>query len=592
MKKLLVVLLALASIAFQSSVNAEPVCELSIDRFDCVLEPNQSATVDFTMKNSGDEPLEWTFKRFPSGQPEFEPWFRRESFMISEALQATRVQGVVYVDGKYIVSAGAIVAGNPNMIWVLDKDMLIIDSYPQFGASRLGFYDLDWDGELIWAMDNSTVYGFTIEGQLVKQFQVAIDYIRGVTWDSRNKQLILCGRTPDTPLIGVSRNGELLNNYGTVNFNKTALGYLPDDPDDHNLYLFSERDDAMVVHKMNLTNMDTILVATLDPVDGGLPEGLFITNQFDLNSWVMLCLVNGTDIEQRYNDRIDVWQLDHLPSWFDLYTPDDMENPVKEGVVAADELLNLRLKVTSGNLAGVIYQGKAQFNHNGVGAEDSIWCSLTVTIPILPAPFDLINPEDEAIIDGTDDSSIRFWWENSFDPDEDNILSYHLFLQTGDDVALITKQDSTNYTIDFSLFDWEGVNLPPPSDSITEYKWWVMVVSGEDTIFSDSERVFTYSLVGEGVRVDPNPVTFGLNSVYPSPFNGMTTIRYGADRIEPMTLRVYDLTGRLMATLADEPARIGTHSVVWNASGFSSGVYLIRLEAGGRVRTVKTAMVK
>ena len=71
--------------------------------------------------------------------------------------------------------------------------------------------------------------------------------------------------------------------------------------------------------------------------------------------------------------------------------------------------------------------------------------------------------------------------------------------------------------------------------------------------------------------------TCRLGNCYPNPFNNMTRITFTIDKTAKVTLAVYDILGRPVATLLDRGMEIGTHSVVFNAGDLPSGVYLYRL---------------
>lgn len=70
----------------------------------------------------------------------------------------------------------------------------------------------------------------------------------------------------------------------------------------------------------------------------------------------------------------------------------------------------------------------------------------------------------------------------------------------------------------------------------------------------------------------------GLSAAYPNPFNPTTSIRFSLKNDGRAQVKVFDILGREVATLADGMRGAGEHSVSWNASSFSSGVYLLRLE--------------
>jgi hypothetical protein len=57
-------------------------------------------------------------------------------------------------------------------------------------------------------------------------------------------------------------------------------------------------------------------------------------------------------------------------------------------------------------------------------------------------------------------------------------------------------------------------------------------------------------------------------------------------------LKVYDVFGREVATLVNKKQDAGTHSVTWNASSMSSGVYFYRLRAGAYSETKKLLLLK
>jgi|GEM_PF-2862827 len=88
------------------------------------------------------------------------------------------------------------------------------------------------------------------------------------------------------------------------------------------------------------------------------------------------------------------------------------------------------------------------------------------------------------------------------------------------------------------------------------------------------------------------PVEFGLQAVYPNPFNNMTRISFGIAKAAMTQLKVYDLTGREVDVLFSGEQTAGNHSIAWNASGLASGVYLLRLETEGMSEARKVVLMK
>jgi hypothetical protein len=74
---------------------------------------------------------------------------------------------------------------------------------------------------------------------------------------------------------------------------------------------------------------------------------------------------------------------------------------------------------------------------------------------------------------------------------------------------------------------------------------------------------------------------FALEQNYPNPFNPTTTINYHVPTTTFISLAVYDLHGRKLATLVNEPKSPGAYQVQFDGSGLASGVYSCRLHADG-----------
>jgi hypothetical protein len=77
------------------------------------------------------------------------------------------------------------------------------------------------------------------------------------------------------------------------------------------------------------------------------------------------------------------------------------------------------------------------------------------------------------------------------------------------------------------------------------------------------------------------PASYTLFQNYPNPFNPTTSINYQLPVSGNIKLKVYDILGRVVATLVDEFQQAGSYKVSFNASRFTSGVYLYRLTAVG-----------
>ncbi|MHB9027491.1 MAG: hypothetical protein ACYC9O_01850 [Candidatus Latescibacterota bacterium] len=88
------------------------------------------------------------------------------------------------------------------------------------------------------------------------------------------------------------------------------------------------------------------------------------------------------------------------------------------------------------------------------------------------------------------------------------------------------------------------------------------------------------------------PIPFALNRAYPNPFNPETMLSFTLDRGMRISLTTYTVTGQKAAEPASGFFPAGAHSIKWDASGLSSGVYCIRLTDGKRAVYTKALMVR
>mgnify|MGYP000856634798 CR=1 FL=1 len=79
---------------------------------------------------------------------------------------------------------------------------------------------------------------------------------------------------------------------------------------------------------------------------------------------------------------------------------------------------------------------------------------------------------------------------------------------------------------------------------------------------------------------------------YPNPFNPVTKIDFVLQKAGFVSLKVYDFIGREISELVSKEMNPGVHTVTFDASGLSSGVYFYRLEVNGFAQTKKMTFVK
>ena len=88
------------------------------------------------------------------------------------------------------------------------------------------------------------------------------------------------------------------------------------------------------------------------------------------------------------------------------------------------------------------------------------------------------------------------------------------------------------------------------------------------------------------------PVAFQLYENYPNPFNPATNFQFSIAEYQFVSLRVYDILGREVATVVEEELAPGNYTRIWHARGVASGVYMYRLRSGKFAQTRTMVLVR
>lgn len=119
--------------------------------------------------------------------------------------------------------------------------------------------------------------------------------------------------------------------------------------------------------------------------------------------------------------------------------------------------------------------------------------------------------------------------------------------------------------------EWCKINLP--SNASEQYGW---INLNNITSFGEATA----------------PLTFSLSQNYPNPFNPSTKINYSLPNSGLIKIRVYNLLGQEVETLVNDYKEMGAHSVLFDASNLSSGVYFYTIEADKYHETKKMLLLK
>jgi hypothetical protein len=146
------------------------------------------------------------------------------------------------------------------------------------------------------------------------------------------------------------------------------------------------------------------------------------------------------------------------------------------------------------------------------------------------------------------------------------------------------------------ISDMEGIHYQPKTgfvsanDTIYAAVFWHREYESKTDIWM-AKTVFK-PIITSVEKLNPDGQTFLLRQNYPNPFNPTTTISFSIPEPADMTLHIYDVLGRLVATLVDGRMESGEYSRVFDAGHLPSGVYVYRLRAGNRSVTKLCLLVK
>jgi hypothetical protein len=124
----------------------------------------------------------------------------------------------------------------------------------------------------------------------------------------------------------------------------------------------------------------------------------------------------------------------------------------------------------------------------------------------------------------------------------------------------------------------------------------VAYVAGFNGLDTDNDvQKFTTDQVfisNEEENISGIPAGYGLEQNYPNPFNPSTNIQFSINEPGAVSLKVYDMTGREVASLIDGRMNAGEHTVRFDASNLSSGVYIYVMQSNGVRLTNKMTLIK
>ncbi len=144
-----------------------------------------------------------------------------------------------------------------------------------------------------------------------------------------------------------------------------------------------------------------------------------------------------------------------------------------------------------------------------------------------------------------------------------------------------------------------GDMVPDTSYNYLGVSYWYGV-NGQNSSITYKQRRFLGDYNGTilgttAIAPEPGsalPDRFALAQNYPNPFNPSTNVQFNLPSAATVQLRVYNMLGQEVATLVNGTVTAGVHTVKFDGSRLSSGIYIYRLTAGSYVSTMKMVLLK
>jgi len=337
-------------------------CNPNRDNIEAALDQGDALQTDIVISNDGNGPLTYTTDKRLLGDANAEPWELRVDVPAGVITEDSRIHGAVFVNDQFYLSG----ANNREpLMYVLNRDQELVDQYDQLGGGRYGYKDLAYGGELIWGSGERNIFGFTPEGEDVVSFDCGISPCNNLAWDIEREILWVSGTT--TNISGFDREGNAVGELDRHGLRIYGLAYWPDDPDGYQLYIFHKVNEVgdLMIAKMDIENDSMMDVVVLEHEAGGVAQGCFITNQYDIYSWVFMGIANNGA-----EDRIDIWQVDARKDWMDIEP--------EEGVIVEGEDQEFVITMDATGLPEAVFEGEIVFMHDGIGSETAIRLTLEV----------------------------------------------------------------------------------------------------------------------------------------------------------------------------------------------------------------------
>jgi hypothetical protein len=255
--------------------------------------------------------------------------------------------------------------------------------------------------------------------------------------------------------------------------------------------------------------------------------------------------------------------------------------------------------VTTDQAMAMYSEGTYVNVHTSANAGGELRGQLLFGDNLFPSTVEITSPMDgaELTVSGSASTTFTAEWSKATDPNG-NALRYVWAVSSDsefDEILYMANVGSdTSATLTFEALDGLLADLNIGLNASATIYHSVMVTDGSNESFSEPKSVnLTRGMITSNEDdFDGKPLVFGLEQNYPNPFNPSTTIRFTLSESGNANLKVFNMLGQEVATLANERLNAGSHTFSFDASSLASGMYIYRLQAQNQTITKRMMLIK